>query len=299
MNLNIWLNRYLIIKDRIKRKRNKIFYFKKLETIKVKDTDETLNKLLSGNYSIIRLGDGELNLIFGERLKFQRYDIKLAQELKEILYCNEKNLLIGLPNIFNNLTIYTPKAKKFWEEYLERKIDKILSVIDLKKTYYDTQISRFYIDINDKNLVAKRVEKLKKLWAERDILLIEGEKSRLGVGNDLFNNTNSITRIICPSHEAYSLIDKIEKRALKEAKNKLILLALGPTATVLGYRLYKKGYQVMDIGHIDIEYEWFLKKANKKEAVKNKYIGEVSTLDSVIDIKDTKYLEQIVAKILN
>ena len=44
----------------------------------------------------------------------------------------------------------------------------------------------------------------------------------------------------------------------KLSKNKLILIALGPTATVLSYDLYKLGYHVIDIGHADIEYEWFL-----------------------------------------
>ena len=47
-------------------------------------------------------------------------------------------------------------------------------------------------------------------------------------------------------------------------KNKLILIALGPTATILAYDLYKLGYRAIDIGHIDIEYEWFLRKANTK-----------------------------------
>ena len=37
----------------------------------------------------------------------------------------------------------------------------------------------------------------------------------------------------------------------------LILLALGPTATVMAYNLAQKGYQAIDIGHIDIEYEWY------------------------------------------
>ena len=53
-------------------------------------------------------------------------------------------------------------------------------------------------------------------------------------------------------------------------KNKLILIALGPTATVLSYDLNKLGYQAIDIGHADIEYEWYLRKAKKKIPIKNK-----------------------------
>jgi hypothetical protein len=39
-------------------------------------------------------------------------------------------------------------------------------------------------------------------------------------------------------------------------KNILILISLGPTATVLAYDLAKLGYWAIDIGHIDNEYEW-------------------------------------------
>jgi len=41
-------------------------------------------------------------------------------------------------------------------------------------------------------------KKLKKIWDGKDIIIIESEKSRLGVGNDLFDNTKSIKRILCP-----------------------------------------------------------------------------------------------------
>ena len=42
--------------------------------------------------------------------------------------------------------------------------------------------------------------------------------------------------------------------------DKLIILALGPTATVLAYDLCRSGYQAIDIGQIDSDYEKFLRK---------------------------------------
>ena len=74
----------------------------------------------------------------------------------------------------------------------------------------------------------------------------------------------SIERIICPSENAFEIYEKIYNEVLKVDKNKTILLALGPTATVLAYDLYKAGYRTIDIGHVDIEYEWFLMKATTK-----------------------------------
>ncbi len=44
---------------------------------------------------------------------------------------------------------------------------------------------------------------------EKRYFIIEGEKSRLGIGNDLFNNSKSIKRIICPIINAFNAYDKI------------------------------------------------------------------------------------------
>lgn len=84
----------------------------------------------------------------------------------------------------------------------------------------------------------------------------------------------------------------------KYDKLKLILIALGPTATVLAYDLSICGYQAVDIGHIDIEYEWFLQKATEKLPVKNKYIGEVNGGANVDEIRDIKSEMEIVTKVV-
>ena len=75
----------------------------------------------------------------------------------------------------------------------------------------------------------------------------------------------SIQRIICPVINAFNLYSKIVNTVKKKvSKNKLILIALGPTATLLSFDLYKLGYQSIDVGHVDIEYEWFLRNAKRK-----------------------------------
>lgn len=73
---------------------------------------------------------------------------------------------------------------------------------------------------------------------------------------------------------------------------------MGPTATVLAYDLHLLGYQALDIGHIDIEYEWFLRKATEKIAIENKYVNEV--LEGRItesENNDEKYLKEILFEI--
>ena len=194
---------------------------------------------------------------------------------------------------------YNDFANNFWKGWLCHNKFKLLKLLSKNKQYYSSNITRFYIDYKDKSEVGEYVKKLRKIWDKQDILIVEGEYSRLGVGNDLFNNTNSIKRIICPSENAFEVYDKILKQVLELGKGKMILLALGPTATVLAYDLYKLGYRVIDIGHVDIEYEWFLRKAKEKIKIETKYVTEVKGGEKDIqEINDIKYNSEILAKVM-
>ena len=57
----------------------------------------------------------------------------------------------------------------------------------------------------------------------------------------------------------------------------IVLLAIGLTATVLSYDLADNGFQVIDIGHLDVEYHWYLMQAKKKMPLENRTtVNEVS-----------------------
>lgn len=289
---------YLLnIKDKITIFYNRNITEKKKAPI-VKDTDETLDKIINDKCSVSRFGDGEFSLIYGENLKFQPSNKEISEKLKEILNSNKENHIVCIPNVFGEINWATEKAKIYWSKYLRLKRNRIYKILDCNKTYYDALVTRLYIDLKDKGLVKNRFEKIKLLWNNMDIVIVEGEKSRLGIGNDLFDSAKSIERIICPSINAYSKYNDILDAVLKQDKEKLILIALGPTATILAYDLSKEGYQAVDIGHIDIEYEWFLNGANQKCPVKNKYIGEINGGDIVQNIDNTQYFEQIIKKII-
>lgn len=279
------------------------------EKFKIASSEETVRKLYEPNVSIARFGDGELSYIEKKELYFQEYDKELANRLTEVLNSNVKDLLIGLPVALNheNCKLYDGYAKEYWEDWIKNNEEKMLKIIDCKKQYYSTQISRFYLDYKDKTNVENYVKMLKKIWDNKDVVIIEGEKSRLGIGNDLFDNMKSIKRILCPPENAYSKYNEILNEAKKIEKDRLILIALGPTATVLAYDLHRLGYKVIDIGHVDIEYEWYLKKAKTKIKIENKYMGEQGEMGAktesrerrldIKDVDDENYKKQIISKI--
>lgn len=288
--------KYLGIKDLITIEYNKNVTYRKKPPI-VKGTDETIDKLVNGRISISRYGDGEFALMNGKDLMFQPYYEELSERLKFIITSNEKNHIVGIPNVFESLEIYTDKSKEYWSKYLNLNISKIYKMLDKNKKYYDTQVTRLYIDTKDKYKVKNRFDKIKTIWEDKDIVIVEGGKSRLGIGNNLFDSAKSISRIICPSKDAFSKYSQIIDEVRKQDKSKLILIALGPTATVLSYDLAKDGYHAIDIGHIDIEYEWFLQGAIEKCPINNKYIGEVEGGTNVSRINSDNYMKQIISTV--
>lgn len=226
----------------------------------------------------------------------------MAKRLIQILNSNEKNLLIGIniPYKKKDLIKFKKKSLSFYKNFLYKNKFKLSKIINKQKIYYSSFISRFYIDFINNNGIKNYIKILKKIWDKREVLIIEGEKSRLGIGNNLFDNMKSIKRIICPIKNSFKVYDKIIKETLKVNEKRLILLALGPTATLLAYDLYKLGYQSIDIGHVDIEYEWYLRKAKKKIRIEYKYVNEAKNgKNNIAKIKDKNYYKQIISIIKN
>ena len=72
----------------------------------------------------------------------------------------------------------------------------------------------------------------------------------------------------------------------------LILVILGPAAEPLVYDLMRSGYQAVDIGQIDMDYEWYLAGAGFKVPIPDKYVSQLPPVE-VRDLTDEAYNSQI------
>lgn len=101
---------------------------------------------------------------------------------------------------------------------------------------------------------------------------------------------------MCPATDAYEKYDDILENCVNCASgDDLFLLALGPTATVLAYDIFKAGYQAIDLGHLDLEYEWFKNNSGERCRVSTKYNNEYPGGNEVEDVNDPRYLSEIVS----
>lgn len=275
-----------------------VYYVKRYNPPIVKGIEETIDVIINKKVSVSRYGDGEMKLINNKDISFQKASPFVRDKLIETLSSNEENHIVCVCDVFGE-TINSSNPM-FWKEMLDRYRRIMYKHMIEGKVYYHAGITRPYIGNKNKDEALRCINKIKQIWDGRDVILIEGVYSRVGVGNDLLDNAKSVKRILGPEREAFSKYNEIIDAVSGFSKDSIILLALGPCATAMAYDLHKLGFQAVDIGHIDIEYEWTLAGAQGKDKIKNKYCNEsgVAITEEEKNFTDEIYESQIIAKII-
>ena len=262
--------------------------------LKVLSVDETLDVLLNTNKSMVRFGDSDLVMISGRNTIFQTAAPEITEGLRRIIGYQYEDLIVTIPDIFDDLDIYLPASKAFWQDHLLFFRKAYYKYCNTNKAYYNTTVSRGYVTLADKSRSGGWFEKFRHVFSGKDLVMVEGCTAHNGVGNDLFAEAASVQRIVCPSSNAYRVRDRILEECLKFDRDKLFLFALGVTAKALVEEMFLKGYRVIDIGNLDMEYEWFLRKTVKKEPIsKHSIVGEEGNRKAGYE----EYLSQIVCYI--
>ena len=267
--------------------------------LSIMSNEETVDEVVYCGKSLARFGDGELGWVLGREAAGGYQDVtpELSARLKEVLQSDDDRLIVGVLKVLNDDSNMTFLARAHWREFKYRTEDQLLPLLDLNRKYADSSITRPYIDLRDKSGALAEFSNIKRIWRGKRVLLVEGRESRLGVGNDLFAEASCLHRLLGPSTNAFSRYDAIlSSIEHSSAEYDLILLALGPTATVLAYDLCRNGIQAVDIGHIDNEYEWMLMGAKRKVSIPGKSVDEVG-VSANSEVSDDWYTASVIGVI--
>lgn len=261
---------------------------------RIKTIEETLDFIIENHACVSRFGDGETDIMRGKNIPYQTYNPELAQKLRNIISIqSNEDFVVCLSDVFEGQERYTDSANHFWREHLKQN-QEFYNAVCNASWYGNTFISRPYMDLVDKSQSSRYFDKIKKLWQNQKILIVEGKNTCSGVGNDLFAGAQSIDRIICPAANAFDKIDQIKEAIIENAEDKLVLLMLGPTAKVIAADLASKGMWIVDIGHIDSEYEWFKMGANQKVKLAGKHTAEFNHDEEIVLEKNEQLAKEII-----
>ena len=299
------LKRQLVFLYEILYEKRRILNLRVKYRLKILTPDQTLAYIEKYHCSIARFGDGEFDhLLDLKDIGFQMRTEALTSELSRVLENKNPNLLLCIPRCMNTVKECNKHSGSFWIEWgknghHEQIVEMIRERAGKEYCFGDAQITRPYIDWITDNRAKRLFPKLRHLWENRDIIIVEGEQTRMGVGNNLFDNANSVKRILCPAVNAFEKKEEIRETIISNRQDELILMALGPTATVLAAEFAEVGIQALDIGNIDIEYEWFLRKVKERIPIPGKYTNEAKDGTGRVysECTDEKYLGEIVARV--
>src|ERR1035437_2631942 len=180
----------------------------------VQTIDQTIVKLLSGNYSIARYGDGEYTLCFERPIGFQKADKRLRNRLREILKSDSSFCIIAIPE-------FKPEEiSPFWIRYWYENFYFIVKLFRKDAVYYNQSISRdFTLD---------QIHKLKQLWKNRFVVFICGKGSRFDVTHELFADIDGYTIVFGLALNAFVEYNSLLERTyivLSKFENPLVLIA--------------------------------------------------------------------------
>lgn len=259
--------------------------------------EETIDLIVNRRKSLSRFGDGELMWMLEEPLEsFQTGSKDLAEALRNAFNSSNQDLLIGLPYGIVDSSKCKWGTRLHWKIVKQSFFSKLKQLNVGDRVFADASITRPYIDFKDRNYSKHCFDNLRRIWEGRDLVMIEGSQTKLGMGNDLFSNAKEIRRIICPPKDAFGKINAIKDMIVENvSKDELLLVALGPTASILASQLCDRGYQIIDIGHVDVEYMWFLQHERLKKPIEGKFVNESGerSVSRLYD-EDPIYLKSII-----
>ncbi|MGL5963564.1 MAG: GT-D fold domain-containing glycosyltransferase [Fusobacteriaceae bacterium] len=230
---------------------------------KILSTNDTVDWIIKNKGSITRYGDGEFDICFERNCSsFQNSSDKLKNRLLEILNSSNDKFMVCIPPFnsrYNNTKNCYGKLS-FWEYYWLKNFNEIKKILKLKQ-YGNSFVSRSDV------FYECDLEKVKKIWKNRKVIFVYGDNGRFEIKPELFNNIKESIEIKVSPKNAFSEYDQIMEKCLKYDKDYLFLLAIGQTATVLAFDLYKAGYQAIDIGHFPNSYDQYLGKILSPERI--------------------------------
>ena len=227
--------------------------------------DECFSLLINSKASICRFGDGELNLCEEKGIPFQKASPQLAERLREVLSSDIPGILIAIPELlYSDRSFYSKCARNFTRNFGCFFIDVLNKYIHPQKTYYPAGITLRYAGISEYDF-KKYFDDFIRIWKDKDITIICGKTVFDKLEHNIFDFAKSVEYQYAPSINAFEEYDTVLKQALTINKNRMVIIILGPTATVLAYDLALQGYQALDLGHIAKSYDWYIKKDSCNE----------------------------------
>jgi hypothetical protein len=222
-----------------------------LLNIQYYQTNELVEALKSGK-SLIRIGDGEIYIMNGGSISYQKFYPGLQKSLLSIVndYSDDSPYLLGLNKIpisksnaqlkkDNLITCWLP-MKVYWNLYF----NKNAHYFDATAFYYNETIPKYF----------------EEYFKTKQLILVTREGTITSLKNNKLFPFTAIEYILTPDENTYEQYGTILEEILAAVdrhvtSNVIVLLACGPASKALALTLTKKNIVSIDVGRgIEVAY---------------------------------------------
>lgn len=237
----------------------------KVERLAVLSPVQTVDLLLQNPKSFCRYGDGEIDLIEGKSIPFQKYNPELAEKLLKTLQTDRKDLYIGINySYFHAIDNLLPMVKRFYMTEVRDRRNKFLEYCNAGIRYIDAGFNQCFMTYQTFEFESY-YEKIKKLFEHKKVVLFCGQGILDGLQNNLFEYAESVQYEYGPSKNAFEYYPQILEKAKAIGREKLICFILGPTSKILVSELTKEGFLAWDLGHLAKDYDAYKSRKMRSE----------------------------------
>ncbi len=251
---------------------------------------DTLEYALQTNQSIVRFGDGELNLIrYGKYssykgLDFQKNNRQLSNKLENVFLRSIPNVLVTVNQVLSEprvpIVFYYERTPKPYTWYESVHSERDIGILDREKTarawknllvrYMSrSQVStwgdatcfilgQFYNEYVD-GRINKVFDLYRQFFANRQILFVSPDQPLIGqsfrdlVRKNVISSAKKVEFITIPNRDCFEFYNDILNKILKFRYTEAIFIQAGPTATVMAAELMEKhGLLSYDVGSLNV-----------------------------------------------
>lgn len=232
--------------------------------LQIRNVEESLSYIEQNEVSFYRYGDGEIAIMLGCDIPFQKADEKLQKRLIELLSIKEEGIEVAIPYYYFNYEHGLIGMVESFAYAMKEQRRFLLEHCRKDYTYLDTSISQIYQSYEEYDF-EQYFHRVKALFKGRKVTLICGKGIFQNLQYNLLEECEIVEYLDAPSKNAFSEYDDILQKAKRIPKDHLVCIVLGPTAKPLAYDLHKEGYQAWDMGHFLKDYDAFCKKRSRDE----------------------------------
>jgi hypothetical protein len=171
-------------------------------------------------------------------LGFQGPDAGMSARLAEILKSREPGLIVAIPGVISW------SYAQWWETIYP----SAAALLDPSVKYGDSLVSR------GAGVAAVSLADFRRIWDGRRVVFVYSSRGRFHEDPRLFSGIAGREFVDIPPRDAFAAYDSILAKCMELPRDRIFIIAAGPTATILAYDLCRAGYQALDLGHLPNEY---------------------------------------------